>query len=300
MERITQCIERQFPGNGPPALVREALSRACVAFVESGLADRKFQTELSSGSDTSFWSCVSEALVYQKLSGETFLPRPNLGSGPDFLVKAGDRRLWIEVICPEPSGIPSEWLAVKLGAVTSMPHQEILLRWTSAIKEKTEKLVGSRDGTKLGYLQLGYVKPDDIYVIAVNGCRFRHGPFSALVGISQFPYAAEAVFPIGPYQIRIDKATLKTVGRGHAQRFTINKPNGALVPSHAFLDPYFARVSAIWAVDFNGCSAIGNPEPSAVIHNPNAINHLPESPRLLRRLKSLRGLSHEKVNQVFT
>jgi hypothetical protein len=98
---------------------------------------------------------------------------------------------------------------------------------------------------------------------------------SSLTGISQFPYAAEAVFPIGPYQIHIDRATLKSVGQGHAHRVAIKKPNGALVPSHAFLDPWFAMVSAIWAVDFNGCSAIGNPEPSAVIHNPNAINSLP-------------------------
>jgi type I restriction enzyme S subunit len=34
-------------------------------------------------------------------------------------------------------------------------------------------------------------------------------------------------------------------------------------------------VSAIWAVDFTGYGAIGNPEPSALIHNPGALNPLP-------------------------
>lgn len=34
-------------------------------------------------------------------------------------------------------------------------------------------------------------------------------------------------------------------------------------------------ISAIWAVDFTGFGAIGNPEPSALIHNPSALNPLP-------------------------
>ena len=34
-------------------------------------------------------------------------------------------------------------------------------------------------------------------------------------------------------------------------------------------------VSAVWAVDFNGGGVIGNPEPSALIHNPGALNPLP-------------------------
>ncbi|MBK9441764.1 MAG: hypothetical protein IPN53_10815 [Comamonadaceae bacterium] len=42
-----------------------------------------------------------------------------------------------------------------------------------------------------------------------------------------------------------------------------------------FGDPRFNAVSAIWAIDFNGGQAIGNSEPSAVVHNPNATNHVP-------------------------
>ena len=150
-----------------------------------------------------------------------------------------------------------------------------MLRWTSAITAKAEGLLGSSDGKKPGYLQAGLVSPDDIYVIAVNGCQMRHGPFPSLHGISQFPYAAEAVFPIGPYQIQIDRETLKTVGSGHQHRLAIKKPNGSSVPTHAFLDPRNRMVSAIWAVDFTGFGAIGNAEPSALIHNPSALNPFP-------------------------
>ena len=283
MRSIASCLESRFPGEGRPAQVREALHRACAAFIDSGLADQNFEIEMTNGSDDKFWACVSEALVYERLRDKLKIPRPRVGIGPDFLLEDGQKRVWIEVICPAPVGVPEEWLRIPTNqvTVTSMPHEAILLRWTAAIKEKTDKLVGSQDGKKVrGYLEQGIVLPDDIYVIAVNGCRLRRGPISAHIGISQFPYAVEAVFPIGPYQIRIDGKSLETIETGHQQRFAVMKPNGALVPSHAFLDPRSKPVSAVWAVDFNGCGAIGNPEPSALVHNPYANNPLPQ--RFLR------------------
>lgn len=272
---ITSCLEFRYPGDGCLAVVRDSLQRICEEFLASGLADPKFEAELTSGSDAKFWSCVSEALIYQRLRRKTFAPRSRVGNGPDFLLELGSKRLWIEVTCPEPTGVPPDWLHIQTNSVTSVPHEAILLRWTSAIKTKAEGLVGSEDGKKPGYLQAGLVSPDDIYVIAINGCQMRHGPFSSLHGISQFPYAAEAVFPIGPYQIQIDRETLKTVGSGHLHRLAIKKLNGSSVPTHAFLDPRNQMVSAIWAVDFTGFGAIGNPEPSALIHNPSALNPLP-------------------------
>lgn len=97
-------------------------------------------------------------------------------------------------------------------------------------------------------------------------------PFSAHFGISQFLFAAEAVFPIGPYQLQIHRDTLEVFERGHQHRPYIQKQNGAPVPAYSFLDPRFNPVSAIWAVDLNGSTSIGNSEPMAVIHNPNAVN----------------------------
>lgn len=275
MDRIAASLLSRFPGTGRPATIRESLAEVCIKFIQSGLADPKFEAELTGRSETAFWSCMSEALVFRSLNGKSFADRRAVGIGPDFLLEINGRRVWLEVICPTPSGIPTSWLEIQLDTATSMPHEEILLRWTSAIKEKTEKLVGSRDGTKDGYLQTGIVGQKDIYVVVVNGCRLRHGPFPALTGISQLPYAVEAVFPIGPYQVRIDKGTREAIETGHSHRPEIRKPNGSLVPSHAFLDPWYSMVSAIWAVDFNGCSCIGNSEPSAVVHNPSATNPLP-------------------------
>jgi len=174
------------------------------------------------------------------------------------------------VVCPQPANIPVNWLDLRPGVAFEFPHVEILLRWTSAIKAKAERLLGSADGTVRGYLDSGVVSPEDAYVIVVNGCRLRNGPFSALFGISQFPFAAEAVFPIGPYQVHISRDTLQVVDSGHQHRPFVQNRNGAQVPANTFLDPRFKPVSAIWAVDLNGSSVLGGSEPMVVVHNPHA------------------------------
>ena len=217
------------------------------SFVESGLADPKFVSELVSGEEHKFWSCLSEALIAQRLSDKKFLARssrerfpeffersvaytknrclrlgtcthalvafaprdiydqvagirnlvvpsrardkicsstdsievfsdpawnfglarPKPGVGPDFLVMNGERKIWIEVVCPEPVQLPDKWLNFQPNTVVSFPHEEILLRWTSAIKVKAEQLIGNENRPR-GYLASGIVAKEDAYVIAVN------------------------------------------------------------------------------------------------------------------------------------
>lgn len=273
---IRSHIEARFPGDHPRRIVvREHLISACERFVASGLADPKFASELASGSDQKFWACVSEALIAALLFDKQFGTRARRGTGPDFLVLNGSRRIWVEVVCPEPVNLPADWLDPPSGTAIEYPHERILLRWMSAIKAKAEALIGSFDGDRPGYIDSGVVSGDDAYVIAVNGCLLRGGRFPGLMGISQFPYATEAVFPIGPYQLQIDRETQEVVDRGHQHRPYVLNKNGARVPAYTFLDPRFDRISAIWAVDLDGGSAIGNNEPMLVVHNPNARNPIP-------------------------
>lgn len=276
MSAISACLERRFPGSGRRSEYRSALFAVCNDFLHSGLADPKFLSGLTGESDQSFWSAISEALVYDKLRGREFPTRVDIGKGPDFLLAARQKRLWIEVTCPAPSGVPTNWSNIVENQVISEPTGAILLRWTSAIKEKIEQLLGRPSGDP-GYLSKGVVSNEDIYVIAVNGCRLRHGPFSALYGISQFPYAAEAVFSIGPLVAHINSETLNIKGIEHRYRGSITNHNGSPVPCATFLDPQFKMISAIWAIDFNGSSTISGVEPSALIHNPFAANPLPKN-----------------------
>lgn len=273
---VARCVAERFPGDHPHTKAyRDHLEQALETFIESGRADPQFLTALCGTDDHGFWSRVSEALVAQRLADKVFGQPPKKGAGPDFLLLHEGLRLWVEVVCPEPIGVPSEWLDPQPGQGHSMPHRELLLRWTTAIHAKAQRLFTAPGKDRQGYLDGGLVKTTDAYVIAVNACRLRSGPFSSLQGISTFPFAAEAVFPFGPYEIKIDRDSLEVVDRGHQHRPQITKSNGASVPTAMFLDPKFRGVSAIWALDLNGGSAYGNYEPALVVHNPLATNPLP-------------------------
>ncbi|MGR3292568.1 MAG: hypothetical protein ACUZ9M_00970 [Candidatus Scalindua sp.] len=271
---IENFLQQRYPGSGRQQKVREKIANACNEFVKSDLSDAEFIKELCSGSDQKYWSCVSEALLAARLRNVGLNPTPSHGGGPDFLLIEKERKIWIEVICPEPKGIPLNWLNSELG-VKDFPHEQILLRWTSAIKEKAEKLIGNLEGTNIGYIKKGIVASEDAYVIAVNGRQMRNGTFPTLFGISQFPFAVEAVFAVGPYQISFNHNTLEQTGSGHQHRPLISKQKGAPVPAYTFLDERSQSISAIWAVDVDGTSANGNSEPMNVVHNPNAINPIP-------------------------
>lgn len=273
---IRTTLEKRLPGDFERRVViREYLAHACETFVASGRADPKFLIELSSPEEHKFWASISEALVHQLLFTHSFGNRKNPGHGPDFLIQNGSQRIWIEVTCPEPTDLPENWKEAAWGEASSVPHDLVLLRWTSAIKSKANALIGDTARGKAGYLQTGIVGPNDAYVIAVNACRLRHGPFPGILGISQFPYAAEATLPIGPYALQIDSKSLQVVDRGHQYRpFLLNK-NNSEVSTKLFFDPQYNGISAIWALDLNGSSAIGNTEPIALVHNPNATNPVP-------------------------
>jgi type I restriction enzyme S subunit len=117
---ILAHIEKRFPGDHPRKVaLRQYLASVCEDFVNRGLADPKFVSELTSGLDQKFWACISEALVADRLRGKNFGVRKTRGEGPDFLVMDGARRVWIEVVCPEPVHVPADWLDPQLGGVVN-------------------------------------------------------------------------------------------------------------------------------------------------------------------------------------
>ena len=99
-----------------------------------------------------------------------------------------------------PKGVPGDWLEhpkpneFKTGDV---PHTEVLLRWTAALKAKCDKLDID--------LKKKIIGENDAYVIAINGCQL--GAFALNHGVSRYPYAVEAVYALGPVAIPIDKET---------------------------------------------------------------------------------------------
>jgi hypothetical protein len=200
----------------------------------------------------------------------------HIDEGPDFFIENGKNKIWIEVITPKPEGVPPEWVNQPESGTWGFPHEAILLRWTGAIKDKAEKLLGNPDRNIRGYIPKGIVAENDAYVIAINGRLLRGKAFPQLEGISQFPFAVESTFCVGPFAFNIDRRTLHTTGSGHQHRPLIPKLNGAQIPTDTFLDPRFAAISAIWAVDIDENLLLDRSRPMIVVHNPSANNPIVE------------------------
>jgi type I restriction enzyme S subunit len=160
--------------------------------------------------------------------------------------------------------------------VKTVPHEEIVLRWTAALKEKFERLEGCTDKKtgehKPGYVGKGIVAREDIYVVAVDGSRL--SDHQRNTGISEFPYAVEAVFPLGPVAISIDPDGANPKVHRTLRYEVLNK-NKRPVPTNIFLNPEYSGVSALL-----GCTGTRYGDLTElkmiVVHNPNAPVRLPK------------------------
>lgn len=287
---VEQALKRRFRGetSEQEALI-EALKSMIMDCRLKGWGDSNAIKGLCSSDPSKYRQRLSEVLLFNLLSVQGLTPICNI-NGPDFVIEKNGRKIWIEVITPEPKDLPEDWKSGAMGKAITVPNDEILLRWTNAIDEKTKKLHGRLDPKtgkfRPGYLQKNIVGPNDSYVIAINGIDLRwHWVFPNLDGISQYPFAVEAVFGIGPIQIHIDRKTLKATHSDQQIRESVpkglnkNVPVGTFINSGPFAQNEFKRVSAIWALDIDEMHAIGRERPIVVVHNPLA--EFPIEERLL-------------------
>jgi type I restriction enzyme S subunit len=255
-------------GHNPTAL--DYMQRMIFKHIdELKLGDKKLIKDLCGNDDHKYWESLSEILLaHSLLSTEATLTRKK--KGPDFLFQKNNINIWIEVTCPRPMGLPPEWTNIELrpnNIAYSSPLDQILLRWTNSIDAKSKKLVE--------YLEKKIVLPTAAYVIAINGRRLRDR-IPELIGVSGYPYAAEAVFPIGPRFVSIDRHTHNISDSGHIHRTEVKKPGSSAVPTEFFLSKDSEYVSAIWATDICEVTVTENITPQmAVIHNPFAKNPIP-------------------------
>lgn len=238
-----------------------------------GLKDRHFETELADGNDQHFYSRLWEMILAKHLKNVGF-EVTSRDEGPDFAIPWEGKTIWVEAICPAPRGLPDEWINPApsgMVVLNSVPHQEILLRLTAALKEKKEKLVGSEN--RPGYLKKGVVKLTDPYIIALSTCCL--GQFPVHDGVSQFPLIVEAVFPVGPIQIMINTTTANVTDTRHAYRNIIKNTNNSAVKTDVFLSRDFKAVSATLSCTAGINAACGYNYASALVHNPLADNKIP-------------------------
>ena len=155
-------------------------------------------------------------------------------------------------------GLPEDYLeGPKPGEfkVGDVPHEEVRRRWITAIKAKADKLAE--------YRAKGIVGDDDAYLIAVNGCQL--GALPMHHGLSQLPYAVEAVYPVGPIAVPIDKETREFGTPYLSNQWAIKSAKGKPIPTSMFVNKKYADVSAVIA-----CTSDRSEEPILpldVVHN---------------------------------
>ncbi|MGE3701813.1 MAG: hypothetical protein AB7G08_23945 [Hyphomicrobiaceae bacterium] len=256
-------VARRFP-NGPSG--RTHWTDLLLDYGDSGLAPPHLLTEITSGDDHKFWASVWEAMLYRHLNSLNLGVSGTVGKGgqrgPDFRIEYQGKAIWIEAVTPAPTGLPAEWLAPPARGeirVRSMPHEAMLLRWTSVLRDKRHKLEQ--------YANTGIIGAGDASIVAVNCCCLSDFAVSDH-GISQLPFAVEAAFPIGPLGVPISRDGEIAGEAKHIPRFNIRKHQTATVPTGIFLDPSYANVSAVMSAYQR--DTIRQPLALTMVHNPHA------------------------------
>jgi hypothetical protein len=162
-------------------------------------------------------------------------PKP----GPDFEVRVGRQRIFIEAVAPTP-GHPEHADAVREPIYTDaegrsiaadVPHDRITLRIASAVRAKRD--VFDR------YRGRGLVSANDACIVAVN---LRDIP-QAWAESKEFFF--RAVYGMGNRVLVIDPAARQIVAAGREHRVTLPRASGAAEEVAPMLDPAHADVCAI-------------------------------------------------------
>jgi hypothetical protein len=232
-------------------------------------ADRHFRQQMQVDLDCRFWEMY---LTYTLLDNS--IPLSSSYAGPDIFIEHEKGRMWIEAIAPTSGAFtnPDRVPDMKLGVVTIVPGDQIVLRYYAAIKEKYNDKYYS-------YLKNGLILPTDAYVIAINGCKI-----DAAIMESDTPRILKAVFPIGDRQVTIDNKTGGVIDTGYQLRFKISKVEGGEVRTDLFLNPQYATLSGVL---YSHVSVRKVPEKMGedfvLIHNPLSTNRLPYGFSKVRR-----------------
>jgi len=224
-------------------------------------ADRHFRQQMQVDLDSRFWEMYLACTLLEKS-----IPLSSTDTGPDIFIEDENGRTWMEAIAPtsgadtNPYRVPD----MKLGVATVVPDDEIVLRYCAAIKEKYNNKYHN-------YVENVLIMPTDAYVIAINSCKIE-----TAIMETDTPRILKAVFPIGNWQVTIDKKTGAVIDTGYQLRFNIKRVEGVAVRTDLFLNPDYTNLSGVL---YSRISVRNVPEKMGedfvFIHNPLATNQLP-------------------------
>ncbi|MDP3947758.1 MAG: hypothetical protein Q8Q41_03655 [bacterium] len=182
--------------------------------------------------------------------------------GPDLHLRWNNRAIWAEATAPE-SGTGNNAVPKYNNGVQDQPVEQIILRLTSAIEEKFKKYKG--------YISKGIIKPDDFFVIAING-----GRIPQAIVEREIPYIVKSVLPFGNLVLDINRDIKKIVDSHYEYRDTIKTAKGSPVSTSIFQNKEYSSISAVL---YSVMNIVNRPDKIGVevhfVHNPLADHKLP-------------------------
>jgi len=198
-------------------------------------ADPHFLIEVRRDFHPRFWemylTCALQEFANQQGSILS-CPKP----GPDILLERDGSRVWVEAVVAT-DGIPDRPDSVvepNPDGLGKFPEEKLVLRYANAISKKYRKYQC--------YLRDGIIHKNDAFVIAINGAALSYKRTQLA---NDAPRFLKAVYPLGVYQLLLDRGTGKIIGRQNEPRFNIVKANGANVATMQFLERRSRGISAI-------------------------------------------------------
>lgn len=225
------------------------------------LADPHFINQLQIDFNSRFWEMDLTCMLI-RAGFQISCPKP----GPDICIEEADSKIWIEAIAPNLGTGLNEVPGYRMDSTIAqdVPEEEILLRYCSALSSKND--------VYRSYIEKEIVRPGEAYIVAVNSCRI---PFSRTD--YDPPRITRSLFPIGQEYVTLDGVSGKVVDSGFHFRGSIVNANNADVPTDNFINEKYRGVSAVL---FSNTDCCNRPDQDGrdfvLVHNPNAINQIPE------------------------
>ena len=183
--------------------------------------------------------------------------------GPDLQLQWNNRSIWVEATAPESGTGDNAVPEYRFNEVPDQPSEQIIFRFTSAIKEKFKK--------SKSYTSKGIINIDDFYIIAINGGRIRYSLVAPTL-----PYIVLSVLPFGDLVLAFDNESGKLVNSFHQYRDAVTTAKGSPVPTDIFMNMDYAGISAVL---YSYMNVVNHPNRIGVevhiVHNPLADNKLP-------------------------
>lgn len=255
-----------LPGDAPNLAYRAIRDRntdpipRARAFIEElwlrycGHEDRHFLSDAQTHFLERFWEMyLAVTFMERDLS-----PSRAGGVGPESSCASMGQKIWLEAIAPGPGDGDDRVERPQPGVVTSMPTEQILLRFTNALASKRNRYLAA--------YEKGIVTDRECYVLAVNSAGIPHASLG-----NTLPFFVQAFLPIGAPTVVVDRSTGNMVDSYYARRETIVKAKGGEVSTAAFLDPEFSFLSAVL---HSGADWVNRPavlgDDFIILHNPTA------------------------------